>query len=129
MSDSSDSSQTELERELQEARLPTDLSKLIGRIYRFECEHGPHHTDLAGTVKAVEVSDEGGLDLYVSSPRFWGERLISIKHNNGTWSAYVDIKPKELSDAAYARMSEEEVDRRTKQDIAARFFEGEFILL
>ena len=120
---------SELEAELREAGLPSDPSQIVGHLYRFGCEHGSHHHILAGTIQAIEVSDEGGLDLYVSNPRFWGERLISINHSNGKWMAYVDIKPREWSNEVLERMSEEEHERAIQEDIAAKFFEGGFLLL
>ena len=74
----------------QEAKLGVDFRKLIGTKFLFGSEHGSHQEILAGTVKAVGLSDEGGLDLYVSTPRFFGRPLISIKRINGKWFAYVD---------------------------------------
>ena len=118
-----------LEAELKGAGLPPVPSEVVGRPYRFGCEHGSHHHILSGTIQAIEVSDEGGLALYVTNPRFWGERLISIKHSNSKWMAYVDIKPREWSDEALERMSEEKHERVIAEDIAAKFFEGEFELL
>ena len=120
---------SELETQLREAGLSSVPSEIVGHLYQFGCEHGSHHHILAGTVQAIEVSDEGGLDFYVTSPRFWGKRLISIKYSNGKWMAYVDIKPREWSDKALERMSEEEHNRVIEEDIAAKFFEGEFQLL
>lgn len=38
-------------------------------------------------------------------------------------------KPREYSDEALERMSEEEHNRKIEEDIASRFFEGEFQLL
>ena len=98
-----------LETELLEVGLPTDPRQIVGRLYRFGCEHGSHHHILVGTVQAIEVSDEGGLNLYVSNPRFWGMRLISIEYGDGTWYAYVD--------------------REGELSLKIRFFEGEFQLL
>jgi hypothetical protein len=118
--------ESELENALQEAGFSADP---IGRKYRFGCEHGSHHHILVGTILSVEVSDEGGLDLYVTNPRFWGQRLISIKHNDGRWMAYVDIPPLELSDADLQRMSGEERDRAIEESVASRFFGGELRLL
>ena len=120
---------SELEAELREAGLPSDPSQIVGHLYRFGCEHGSHHHILAGTIQAIEVSDEGGLDLYVTNPSFWGERLISIKRSNGKWMACVDINPREWSDEALERVSEEEHERMIAEDIAAKFFDGEFQLL
>lgn len=118
-----------LEVELREAGLPSNPSEVVGRLYRFGCEHGSHHHILSGTIQAIEVSDEGGLDLYVTSHRFWGEQLISIKYSNSKWMAYADIKPREWSDEDLGRMSEEEHKHLIDEDIAAKFFEGEFRLL
>ena len=129
MSLGQESFQAELEFELREAGLPTDPRQIVGRLYQFGCEHGSHHHILVGTVQAVEISDEGGLDLHVSSPRFWGKRLISINHSNGKWMAYVDVKPREWSDQALERMSTEEHSRAIEEDIARRFFDGELQLL
>ena len=121
--------ESELKNELREAGLPLAPSEIVGRLYRFGCKHGSHHHILAGTIQAIEVSVEGGLDLCVSNSRFWGNRLISIKHSNGKWMAYVDINPREWSDEALERMSEEEHERAIEEDIAAKFFDGEFQLL
>lgn len=118
-----------LEAELREASLPSIPSEVVGRLYRFGCEHGSHHHIFSGTIQAIEVSDEGGLDLYVTNPRFWGKRLISIKHSNGKWMAYVDVKPRERNDETLERISEKEHERMIAEDIAAKFFEGEFKLL
>lgn len=82
--------QKELEFQLKEAGLPIDSKKIIGQMYRFECEHGSHHHILVGIIKAIEISDEGGLDLYVTNPRFWGRNLISIMYDNGKWMVYID---------------------------------------
>ncbi len=87
--------ESELKAELRDAGLPTNPRQVVGRHYRFGCEHGSHNHIFVGTIQAIEVSDEGGLDLYVSNPRFRGGRLISIKRSNGRWVAYVDIKPHE----------------------------------
>jgi hypothetical protein len=118
-----------LEAKLQEANLPVVPSEVVGRVYQFGCENGSHHHILSGTIQAIEVSDEGGLDLYVTNPRLWGNRLISIKFSNGKWKAYVDVKMREWSDEALKRMSEEEHECKITEDIASRFFEGEFRLL
>ncbi|MDP1719154.1 MAG: hypothetical protein Q8L24_01875 [bacterium] len=78
--------------ELREAGLPTDPRQVIGRMYQFECKNGSHHHVLFGMITAIEVSDEGGLQLYVSSPQFWGDRLISFMYVADGWRAYVDVK-------------------------------------
>ncbi len=98
--------QKELKEQLKESGLPIDPKKIIGRLYRFESEHGSHHDILVGTIQAIGVTDEGGLDVYVSNPRFFGARLISIKYSNDRWLAYIDEAILEL-----------------------RFYEGELVLM
>jgi hypothetical protein len=82
-----------------------------------------------GTVLAIEISDEGGLELHASNPTFWNIRLISLMHGNNGWMAYVDIKPREWSEAELDRMTGEEHQQALNQDLRAKFFEGEFELL
>ncbi len=82
------SNQTDpLEESLQEIGLPSAL-ELLGKNYRFEAHHGSHHTILVGTIQAVEISDEGGTQLYVSSPRFWGKPLVCLAWGGSEWMAY-----------------------------------------
>lgn len=71
-----------LKGELVCADLPGDPTKVIGRCYQFTSEHGSHNHVLVGTILAIEISDEGGFELHVSSPRFWGCPLRSISYNN-----------------------------------------------
>ena len=84
--------QSVLRETLREAKFSLESSaeprKLIGLHYRFGCEHGSHHSILVGTIQAIEVSDEGGLELYVSNPLFWGEQLVSINYSGGKWLAH-----------------------------------------
>src|SRR3989338_4790662 len=87
-----------LEFELRKAKRPGDPHDIIGRPYRFGCDFGSHRQILVGTVLAIKFSDEGDLELYVSSPSFWGTSLISIMHNNGEWMAYLEIKPPERTE-------------------------------
>jgi hypothetical protein len=101
----------ELVFHLKEARLPEDPRKIIGRLYQFGCEHGSHHHILVGTVVAIEISDEGGLQLYVSNPRFWGSQLRSLIYANRKW---------------LARIEQDEEGKRLKERST---FEGEFKLL
>ncbi len=115
--------------ELSMAGLPRNPSKIIGRMYRFDCEHGSHNRVLFGTIRAIEVSDEGGLDLYVSNPYFWGDRLISIKRANGKWMAYVEAEEQQLTEKEKEEIPAEEIaDRLIERQIAAQFFEGDFQL-
>lgn len=118
-----------LEAELRGVGLPITPHEVVGRLYRFGCEHGSHHHILSGTIQAIEISDEGGFDLYVTNPRFWGRRLISIKYNNGAWMAYVDIEPLKRTDKELEQMSEEEFEQCIAEENASRFFEGEFEIL
>ena len=86
-----------LEEELRKAGLPTDPKLIIGRLYLFGCEHGSHHHILVGTILAIEISDEAGLELHVTNHQIWGERLISFGHSGdgNKWIAScIDIKPR-----------------------------------
>jgi hypothetical protein len=121
--------ESELQEALRNAGLSPDPRQVIGRFYRFGCEHGSHHQILFGTIQAVQVSDEGGLDLYVSNPRFWGMKLMSLKHSNGKWMAYVDIDVPQRTEEDFEGLSEEEADRLIEKDIDSKFFAGEFHLL
>ena len=119
-----------LKHNLKKAGLPTDPRHIIGQQYWFECEHGSHNHMFVGTVQAIEISDEGGLDFYVSNPVFWGNRLISIKHANGKWMAYVEAEGQQLTEKEKEEIPAEEIaDRLIERQIAAQFFEGEFRLL
>ena len=119
--------QAELEFRLREAGLPTNPRQIVGQLYQFGCEHGSHHHVLVGTVLAIEISDEGGLELHVSNPRFWGKKLISIIHSNSKWMVFVEIRPRKLSSKALERIPEMQHNRMAED--ALRFFEGEFELL
>jgi len=123
---------SELEFELLAAGLPAYPHNILGRPYRFGCDFGSHRQILVGTVLAIKLSDEGALELHVSNPSFWGTSLISIMHNNGEWMAYLDIKPPERTEEEEEErdeMSEEEQACAIDQEIAAKFFRGEFVLL
>jgi hypothetical protein len=87
---SQNSYDAEVTYELKEAGLPTDMKQIIGRPYRFGCEFGSHHQILMGTVTAIRISDEGGIDLYVSNPVFRGGSVISINYDGSEWSVSVD---------------------------------------
>lgn len=120
-----------LREALQHAGLPTDPKEIVGRLYRFGCEHGSHHQILCGTICGIEVSDEGGLELHVTNPRFWGAPLISIMYGEAShrWVARVEAPPTERSDEEWERMSPKEAEHAIAADIALEFFEGEFNLL
>ena len=77
---------TELQYSLRAAGLPMDVEWIIGRIYRFGCEHGSHHHILVGTITAIEISDEGGLELHISNPKVWGKLIKSLRHTKDGWA-------------------------------------------
>lgn len=77
---------------LQEAGLPGYPIEVIGRGYRFGCEHGSHHSILLGSIRAIEISDEGGLQLHVSSPTFFGRPLLCLMYEDKKWMAVIDAK-------------------------------------
>ncbi|MBU2081880.1 hypothetical protein KKH14_00370 [Patescibacteria group bacterium] len=117
---------SDFEFNLKEAGLPMDPSKIIGQFYKFDS----HRHTLVGTVQAIELSDEGDVNLYVSNPLFWGERLISINYNKGKWAAYVAKKPLSDDEQERARfMTGEEYQDSIDERIASVFFEGNFRFL
>ncbi len=59
--------------------------KLRGKGFRLEIEVGSHHAILCGSVTSFEISDEGGLTLYVSTPYLFGEPIIGLTRANGKW--------------------------------------------
>jgi len=79
--------QSRLEAALKRAGLPTDPLEIVGKKYRFGCEYHLHHTVLVGTIEAIELTYGGALELYVSSPKFWGGTLISFQYREGAWIA------------------------------------------
>lgn len=96
-----------LEAVLREAGLPTDLSKIIGCIYRFDCKHYDQSRHiLIGTIQAIEISEGKGLSFLVSNPRLVDREIIDIRHRDGKWKAHVTYLP----------------------DNKIRFFEGKFTL-
>ena len=111
---------------LHVANLPMNPCKIIGQFYKFDS----HHHTLVGTIQAIEVSDEGDINLYVSNPLFWDAQLISIKHNNGKWVAHVANKTLSDDEQERARfMTGEEYQDSIDERIASGFFEGNFRLL
>jgi hypothetical protein len=120
--------ESELKRVLLDAKLPDCAQYTIGRSYRFGCVHGSHHHILTGRILAIEISDEGSLDLYVTNPRLWGLKLISIRYDNSKWMAYVDIPYShgERDDELKKSMP---MMTPTERILASNFFEGEFKLL
>ena len=125
-----ESFQAQLKLNLKEAGLPTDPRQVIGKLYEFECEHGSHHEILVGTVRAIGISDTGGLNLYVSSPYFFGGPLTSIMYNNGKWMAYVVSKPLSNDEKERAKfMADGQYEASIEERIASQFFFGEFRLL
>ncbi|MBX4204859.1 MAG: hypothetical protein KW788_01560 [Candidatus Doudnabacteria bacterium] len=114
---------TELQYALQSANLPLGPEPIIGRMFRFGCEHGSHHHILVGTITAIEVSDEGGLQLHVSSPKMWGEKIKGISHTSRGWVLVLDIPHEKL---LANRMEGEELDTYIYEQTV---FPGEFELL
>ena len=68
---------------------------IIGRKYCFGAKFGSHYQVLVGTITGIQISDEGGIDLEVSSKRFHGLRLLSLKwmEQYKNWAAYLDDLP------------------------------------
>jgi len=115
------------------ANIPHDS---IGKQFVFSAKHGSHSYALMGTIMGMMWSDEGGLQLFVSMPEFWGRPLKCLSFGNDSiWSAVLEIDDKEKLDAL-ARLPDdasEETDQKA-QDIVetyvrSRFIPGEFTLL
>lgn len=70
---------------IEEAGLKDMPRQLLGKSYRFVAEHGSHHQILFGTVTAINISDESGLELFVTSPTFFGLPLVSLRRSDGNW--------------------------------------------
>ncbi len=113
----------ELENELKRAGLPKNPREIIGRMYRFECQHGSHHHILVGTITAIYISDEGGLNLHVTNTEIWGQKIRSIIRVANKWALF--IYQDKLTEHQMSEMSEKDISRH----IAERFFYGEFYLI
>ena len=91
--DYSNQLQNQLQKAIGWTHLPDDL---VGRKYCFVAEYGSHHQVLLGTILGLELSDEGGLELIVSNPRFGGAQLLSLSfdednafdEDNPRWQAH-----------------------------------------
>ena len=93
-----------LEKELKTLLKGSHAGEVIGKNFTFSAEFGTHFEVLMGTIVGAGYSDEGGLKLYVSCPKFSGLKLNSIVweskkgktrffarvHNNKT--AYNDLE-------------------------------------
>lgn len=80
--------QVKLEVALREAGLPTDVEQIIGRSYRFIGSHfGGTEAILVGIVEAIEIParEDNCVNLYVSNPYIWEEKLKSIRYCDGHW--------------------------------------------
>lgn len=95
-----------LDAGLKDEGVHASPTTLLGSTFQFGAAWGSHHEILMGKITGIGLSDEGGLDFYVSCPRFWGKPLISIKRNNGKWLAYI-----------------------RDEDPNRRFYEGEFTIV
>lgn len=73
---------------ITEAGLKDMPRQLLGRSYSFVAEHGSHHEILFGTITAIGISDEVELELFVSSPSFFGCPLVSLRRSGGHWHAF-----------------------------------------
>lgn len=85
----------ELAKELSRTGLPVSSFKsILDRAFFFSAEFRSHHCAIVGKITGFGISDEGGLDFYVSIPRFAGRKLISLKFDadEKQWLAVVDSK-------------------------------------
>lgn len=82
----------ELAFQLIEAGLPSNPDYMIELKFQFGCKNGSHHHILVGTIEAIMISDEGGLELQVSNDHFGTWPLISLYRDpdKGEWNARVD---------------------------------------
>lgn len=84
---------TEAEELLVQAKFSAVPTDNIGRKFLFDCPHGSHHEILFGTITGLSISDESGLTIFLSTPRFWGEPLHALRFNNGKWYTVTDDRP------------------------------------
>lgn len=75
----------ELEKRLlQKAGLPNDATQIVGRTFKIVCKNFKHDIghDLIvyGKVEAIEISTFPKITIFVSSPRFWGEKIYDIEY-------------------------------------------------
>lgn len=71
---------------LKKAKLPIDLSNVIGRNFLFARYHGSHHALMAGTITGITFNDEGNLVLNVSnrtSALTGPNEIAGIHHEKG----------------------------------------------
>ena len=112
----------ELWEALERAGLQPDPDTIIGHKYVFKCYHGSHHHILAGIVTAIQVSDEGGFEIHITSPEIWGQKIRGIMKTDKGWA--VVVYQKKLNRKQLKQMSEEAVENY----IAEKFFYGELQL-
>ena len=93
------------ETALAEAGQKGDSTKVINKQFIFECRSSQHQQILIGTVLALEISDEDGLCLQVSSPFFKGKKLVCLRWdiNNRTWEAIIEPEMRSLDDTALTK--------------------------
>ena len=79
----------DLQFALTKAKLPTTLDRIIDQCFVFQSWHGSHNNLLAGKVHSLQLSDEGGLQLYVSCTQFGSSPLVSLVYMGDEWNAQI----------------------------------------
>lgn len=84
----------QLQTSLASAGLPIEPVQLLNHVFQFSAEHGSHFHVLLGSILAVQFSDEGGLELHVTSPEFWNQKIKSLRHEHDqVWSVVLHREP------------------------------------
>lgn len=90
----------ELWHALERAGLQPDPNLIVGQKYVFKCcDNGPV---ICGTITAMGVSDlmsvPVGLELYVSNPEVYGEKIRCITKTNSGWAVEVCTESERFAD-------------------------------
>ncbi len=110
---------TRVNEKLMRIGLPA-CNLLVGRLFTFESKHGSHYHLLCGTITGISISDEGGLELFVSIPEIWGERFRSLIYNEieRSWRVCMDVE-----------IPPEEFERRGDDALSDKFLPGKLELV
>ncbi len=76
----------ELVARLTEAKLSADPREILDRKFLFFTTHDSHHEILIGTITGIHISDEDGLELYITTPPVRGERLNRLRYLGSSWA-------------------------------------------
>lgn len=120
----------QLREALSRAGLPADPIIVLRSPYMFRNRSG--NQVLVGNIVAIELSDEGGLELHATNPRFRGRPILSFIYNpDQGWATRHPDRPEDVKklDALPEDASDDEVDATLEEMIASRFEWGVLNLL